>query len=154
MTRTPRHDRDVVTSMLRAAAAWGALTTGAVVLVAFLLPSGGGWAALSAGIGAALATAAIVGGSVAIRWLLASGTAPVIPGALLVLVGVLAVLGIVGVFLDKAGWLDARALGWGTIAALVASQVGMVVAYLRGRHLVYDVALPGSATPERTEVRP
>ena len=116
-----------------------------VVLVPLLAwAAAGGWAALSALIGAVCSVVVFALGVVGIRGVLAGPNATTMAGAFTVFVVQLAVLAAVLWSLGQATWLQIVPLAVGFLVAGLVFQAGLVVGYLRTRAAL-DVQLPGEA---------
>lgn len=112
------------------------------VLVAAL--SGGARAALSALVGVSIVTLVVVLGFVGITAVTNGPTGLALAGAAIVYLGQLLLLVLAIAVLRDATWLEGRALSLAAIAQVLATQVGQVVGYVRGRHLIAPDAF-GSA---------
>lgn len=112
------------------------------VLVAAL--SGGARAAPSALVGVSIVTLVVVLGFVGITAVTNGPTGLALAGAAIVYLGQLLLLVLAIAVLRDATWLEGRALSLAAIAQVLATQVGQVVGYVRGRHLIAPDAF-GSA---------
>lgn len=133
-----------VRSPLRPLLVGGLVPAVPVVVLAPLLTwaAVGGWAALSALIGAVVSVVVFALGVVGIRGVLAGPTAATMGGAFAVFVLQLAVLAAVIWSLGQTTWLQIVPLAIGFLLAGLAFQAGLVVGYLRTRAEL-DVELPG-----------
>lgn len=114
-----------------------------VVLVPLLAwAAAGGWAAVSALVGAVVSVVVFALGVVGIRGVLAGPTATTMAGAFAVFVVQLLVLAAVIWSLGQTTWLQIVPLAVGFLVAGLVFQAGLVVGYLRTRAAL-DVELPG-----------
>ncbi|RIK15265.1 MAG: hypothetical protein DCC50_08640 [Acidobacteria bacterium] len=114
-----------------------------VVLVPLLAwAAAGGWAAVSALVGAVVSVVVFALGVVGIRGVLAGPTATTMAGAFAVFVVQLVLLGAVIWSLGQTTWLQIVPLAVGFLVAGLVFQAGLVVGYLRTRAAL-DVELPG-----------
>lgn len=117
-----------------------------VVVLAPLLTwaAAGGWAAVSALVGAVLSAVIFVLGVVGIRGVLMGPTASTMAGAFGVFVLQMALLGVVVWSLAQTTWLQVTPLVIAFVVTGLVFQVGLVIGFLRSRSTL-DVTLPGEA---------
>lgn len=116
-----------------------------VVLVPLLTwAAAGGWAAVSALLGAVISLAIFVMGVVGIRGVLTGPTATTMAGAFGVFVLQMAVLAAVIWSLGQTEWLQILPLVLAFVLVGLVFQVGLVIGFLRSRAEL-DVSLPGPA---------
>lgn len=143
-TATPRPVRTGALPAVRPMLLGGLLPAVPVVVLTPLLAwaAAGGWAALSALLGALVSVVVFALGVVGIRGVLAGPTATTMAGAFGVFVVQLALLGAVIWSLGQTTWLQIVPLAVGFLLAGLVFQAGLVVGYLRSRSAL-DVELPG-----------
>lgn len=143
-TATPRPVRTSALPAVRPMLVGGLLPSLPVVVLVPLLAwaAAGGWAAVSALVGAVVSVVVFALGVVGIRGVLAGPTATTMAGAFAVFVVQLAVLGAVIWSLGQTTWLQIVPLAVGFLVAGLVFQAGLVVGYLRTRAAL-DVELPG-----------
>lgn len=117
-----------------------------VVVLAPLLAwaAAGGWAAVSALLGAVVSVVVFLLGVVGIRGVLAGPTASTMAGAFGVFVLQMALLAVVVWSLAQTNWLQVTPLVVAFVVTGLVFQAGLVVGYLRSRAEL-DVRLPGEA---------
>lgn len=131
---------DVTVSMVRAGMVGTLLALPPAALAGALFAGSTGAGALTAALGAGLVGATLTTGAWAVRWLLAQGQRSlVIPGAFMIAVAQLALLMALVIVLRQQGWWDDAGLALGALVAVVAVQVALVLAYLRGRRPELEV---------------
>lgn len=143
-TATPRPARTSVLPAVRPMLLGGLLPALPVVVLVPLLAwaAAGGWAAVSALVGAVVSVVVFALGVVGIRGVLAGPTATTMAGAFAVFVVQLVLLGAVIWSLGQTTWLQIVPLAVGFLVAGLVFQAGLVVGYLRTRAAL-DVELPG-----------
>ena len=117
-----------------------------VVVLAPLLTwaAAGGWAAVSALVGAVCSVVIFLLGVVGIRGVLMGPTASTMAGAFGVFVLQMALLAVIVWSLAQTTWLQVTPLVIAFVVTGLVFQAGLVVGYLRSRSAL-DVALPGEA---------
>lgn len=115
-----------------------------VIVLAPLLAwaAAGGWAAVSALIGAVLSVVIFVLGVLGIRGVLMGPTASTMAGAFGVFVLQMALLGVVVWALAQTTWLQVTPLVIAFVVAGLVFQAGLIIGYLRSRAEL-SVELPG-----------
>ena len=143
-TATPRPARTSALPAVRPMLLGGLLPALPVVVLVPLLAwaAAGGWAAVSALVGAVVSVVVFALGVVGIRGVLAGPTATTMAGAFAVFVVQLVLLGAVIWSLGQTTWLQIVPLAVGFLVAGLVFQAGLVVGYLRTRAAL-DVELPG-----------
>ncbi len=143
-TATPRPARTPGLPAVRPMLLGGLLPALPVVVLVPLLAwaAAGGWAAVSALVGAVVSVVVFALGVVGIRGVLAGPTATTMAGAFAVFVVQLVLLGAVIWSLGQTTWLQIVPLAVGFLVAGLVFQAGLVVGYLRTRAAL-DVELPG-----------
>ncbi|AXH96132.1 hypothetical protein [Ornithinimicrobium avium] len=143
-TAMPRAVREPALPAVRPMLVGGLAPSLPVVVLLPLLTwaAAGGFAAVSALLGAVVSVVVFALGVLGIRGVLAGPTATTMAGAFGVFVVQLALLGAVIWSLGQTTWLQIVPLAVGFLVAGLVFQAGLVVGYLRTR-AVLDVELPG-----------
>lgn len=146
MTSTPAPRSTAARTPLRSMLVGGLVPALPVVVLGPLLTwaAAGGWAAVSALLGAVIAVVVFVLGVVGIRGVLAGPTTSTMAGAFGVFVLQMALLAVVIWALAQTTWLQVVPLAIVFVITGLVFQAGLVVGYLRSRSTL-DVALPGEA---------
>jgi len=134
-------------AMLRAAVK-PSLLVSALTVIVFLVVRGSG-PALASLLAVAVTVGFFAGGLYVMSRVVNANPLSVLSAAIAVYLGQMIVLGLIVFGLSGASWLDSVAFGMSALVVVIAWQVFLIVAFVRGRRPIYDTHRSDTSQMER-----